>query len=333
MNIKKIVLITGISTISVGLLWGGYKYFFSNDILDIPKEQINKNLVKKDELIDKKNLTESMSKIQSGIRNSNDLMTFLKTKYPSVLQPNSTVEYNSKIDMYQLINGLQILYISKDGKNLYQGHIYDLATGFDYTDAKLAEISKIDTNTIPLGDAIKMVNGTGKKVLYVFAYLDDNLKKYYNETLSNINDTTIYLFLQRSTYSPNDDQYVSSYKDRLFKFIQCSDNKEQEFSNYLKPGKFSPVTNNIDKCGEYLQKIKDDIDFEKYKIVYSPTIFTSNGYRYKAIPEYQLKDVINQSESSNQNNPKNDKLNSSSGVGNKLGTPNNSMGTMGVNSK
>lgn len=292
MDKKKII---GIAIAGIAILGGGGYYFFggsSGEPIEINKNSFNKNQINKESNAEKKQINESITAVKSNIRDPNDLLAMLKSKYPSVLKDNPTITFNKKIDMFELVNGLQVLYISKDGKNIIQGHIYDLATGLDYTDAKLAEIAKIDTSTLPLNSSIKLINGDGSNVLYVFAYLDDNLKKYYNDTLANINNTTIYLFLQKATYSQNDDQYITNYKEKIYQWVYCSDNKEREFANYLKPGKFSPITNSIDNCQMYLKSYNDLKIFDTYKIVYSPTVFTENGYRYKAIPEVQLKPLM-----------------------------------------
>lgn len=316
---KKILY--GVISASILLCAGGGYYLYGNngELVQINEKSINQNQIKKETNADKKQLNESMIAVKSNIRNENDLLAMLKSKYPSVLKNDPTITFNKKIDMYELINGLQVLYISADGKNLIQGHIYDLATGLDYTEARLAEIAKIDTGSLPLNNAIKMVNGDGSNTLYVFAYLDDGLKKYYNDTLSNINNTTIYLFLQKATFTNGDDQYITNYKEKLFQWVQCADNKEREFANYLKPGKFTPVTNSIDNCQETLKTYNDLKIFDTYKIVYSPTVFTSNGYRYKALPDYQLKQFM-QNQVKVNNGGKNQssapiKTNSSGGVG------------------
>ena len=316
---KKISILLG----SCGVIFGTYLLWQYKLEVPVNEDTIGKNVVKNSKVIQEEN-DRQIKSVQGTVRDSNDIKILLRNKYSSSFGESSTVEWKDNLNLYEVVNGLQVLYITGNGKNVISGHVYDLQTGLDYTEVKLAEISRINPKDLPLNKFIKITNGDGSRVIYVFSYLDDQFKDYYNKTLSNINNASIYVLLNQATPSDNDDDYIKTYKSKLFRSIYCSDDSERELKNFLKPAKWNPLTNIVDNCN---QKIKDDDIsgiFEKYKIVWSPTIFLGNGYRYKALPDYQINQLLSKV---NESSPDINKV--ANGVSGQLGvidkkTPSNS---------
>lgn len=240
-------------------------------------QYFNKNLAK--------NQKTDASKVASAqsVTNEKDILAVLTKKAPQLASLNPTIKWNPNVNMYELIAGLQVVYISRDGKNLFQGHIISIDTGKDYTDFKIAELSKINTDTLPMKYSIKIKNGDGSSPLYIFSPLDDNLKSYYQNTLSQLNNVTMYFFLSPALDKADDDGYAKEYKTRVFNWVYCSDDQSRELSNFLnnKTSKYAPITNQTDDCGQK----NDDLGKQKleqsFKIMYVPTLFTSDGNRYQ----------------------------------------------------
>lgn len=291
-KIKKIIILIA----GCGFIGGGVYLYLNRSSNIIDDSMVGKNVVKNTKETES-NSNNKIVNTQSTVRDANGIKVILRTKYSASFNENATVTWNDKLSLYEVVNGLQIIYVTPNGKNVISGHVYDMQTGLDYTDSKLAEISKIDVKTLPLNKFIKLVNGDGSRVVYVFAYLDDQFKQYYNSTLANTNNTSFYILLNQATKADSDDEYIRIYKEKLYKGIACSDDSERELRNYLKPAKWNPITNIVDNCN---QKIKDDnigSVFSSYKIVWSPTLFLANGYRYKALPDYQLNQLLEMKES------------------------------------
>lgn len=270
---------------------GGYILWQYKLSVPIDDNTLGKNIVKTSKVVQQQN-DRAIKSVQGTVKSGSDIKILLRSRYPNSFGESSTVEWNDTLGLYEVVNGLQVLYVTNNGKNVISGHVYDLRTGLDYTDAKIAEVSKIDVRSLPLNKFIKVVNGDGSRVIYVFAYLDDQFKKYYNDTLANINNASIYILINKATENDSDDEYIKIYKEKLFKAIYCSDDSERELKNFLKPAKWNPLTNTIDNCN---QKIKDDDVsgiFSKYRIVWSPSLFLANGNRYKALPDYQLNQIL-----------------------------------------
>ena len=71
--------------------------------------------------------------------------------------------------LYEVVADRNLLYVDKDVKFLFAGHIYDIANQKDLTQARLDDLSKIDIKGLPLDQAIKTVHGKGERNLYIFA--------------------------------------------------------------------------------------------------------------------------------------------------------------------
>ena len=295
MDKKTIMKKVGIPLVALGVISGGYflwQYKLSVPIDDL---QLGKNVVKNSKVVEQAN-DKQLKSVKANVKDANDIRAILRTKYSKNFNESSTVEWDEKLNLYEVVNGLQILYITPNGKNVISGHVYDLQTGLDYTEIRLAEVSKINVNELPLNKFVKIVNGNGNRVIYVFTYLDDQFKEYYNTTLSNINNSSIYILINQATPNVNDDEYLRIYKQKLFKSIYCSDDSERELKNYLKPAKWNPLTNLVDNCDKKINDDNIDSIFNKYKILWSPTLFLENGYRYKALPIYQLNQILDKNE-------------------------------------
>lgn len=331
MNKKRKILLSLFGIVGISAIGGAayYVLFTDNSVDEYKKILSSPNKTEDD---DKKNILRNnitKTDIKRGAsdieqarkdKNENDIAVIIKSRYSNVWKEDATVKWRSDLNLFEFINGLNVLYITADGNSLIQGHIFDINTGLDYTDQTLAKISKIDTSKLPIKDAIKIINGDGKDTLYVFGYLDDNLKNYYRSVLDNYNNVTIYVFLNKAKLNTNDDSYTKNYKEKIYKDIQCSNDKAREFSNYLRASKLVSVTERIDDCQKYLSEQYDaNKIFNDYKISWSPTIFTVNGNRYKSLPDYQLKVVI-EKDSKPENKPTNN-VNSSAPIKNNSSKP------------
>ena len=242
-------------------------------------EDIGKNLAKHPE----SKVNASSVATAAEVSKTRDILAILMKKAPQLAALKPDINWNPTVNMYELHAGLQVVYISKDGANLFQGHIMGIDSGTDYTDMSIAKLSKINTNSLPMKYSIKVVSGDGTNPLYIFSPLDDNLKLYYQNTLSQLNNVTMYFFLSPSPEMVNDDAYAKAYKTRVFNWVYCSENQSRELSNFLqnKEKNYTPQTSQLDNCESQTTELDSKHLFGNYKIVYSPTLFTSDGNRYQ----------------------------------------------------
>lgn len=262
----------------------------SNKATELHDTKVGQNLATQKVQLDPK-LIESAQQV----RGPKDILAILTVKAPQLAGLNPTIVWNKDVGMYEMVAGLQVVYVDKDGKNIIQGHVINIDTGVDYTDLKIAQVTKIDTNTLNLKYAIKVVNGNGSNVLYIFSSLDDNLKTYYKSTLSQLNNTTVYYFINQSPELTTDDKYAVEYKAKAFKWVYCSDNPSRELENFLGQktnSAYSPVGSQMDNCEASIMQLESQNFARKYKIVYTPTLFTVDGNRYQPQNLKTLQDLL-----------------------------------------
>jgi thiol:disulfide interchange protein DsbC len=98
--------------------------------------------------------------------------------------------------LYEIRIGNEIRYTDKEGKYLIVGHVFNLKTAEDLTQARIDDVSRIKFSELPLELAIKSVKGNGKRTIAVFE--DPNCgycKRFRQQTLSKIDNVTVYTFL------------------------------------------------------------------------------------------------------------------------------------------
>jgi len=120
------------------------------------------------------------------------------TKKLRALYPQTRIDEVNPTEtagLYEVVMGPNIAYIDATGRYWYFGHRYDMVERKDLTAPRLADASRVDVSTLPIGLALKTVHGTGRRKLYVFADPNCGYCKQLERTLSNLSDTTVYTFL------------------------------------------------------------------------------------------------------------------------------------------
>jgi thiol:disulfide interchange protein DsbC len=97
--------------------------------------------------------------------------------------------------VFEVQMGDNITYVDASGKYFFFGKLYDMPNQADLTEARMAEVNKLDIGSLPLKDAIKHVKGTGERTLIVFSDPDCPFCKNLESSLKDLTDVTIYTFL------------------------------------------------------------------------------------------------------------------------------------------
>lgn len=117
----------------------------------------------------------------------------LKRLYPGTTFKNTRP--SPVAGVYEVQMGDNITYVDSSGKYFFFGKLYDMPNQADLTEARMAEVNKLDIGSLPLKDAIKHVKGNGSRTLIVFSDPDCPFCKNLEGSLKDLNDVTIYTFL------------------------------------------------------------------------------------------------------------------------------------------
>lgn len=169
--------------------------------------------------------------------------------------------------LYEIRAGGDIIYTDKKGEYLFIGHVYNARTSQDLTKARIDEINKINFADLPLGSALKMVKGNGKRVMAIFE--DPNCgycKRFRQTTLKELDNVTVYTFMYNIL---SEDSVVKS------KNIWCAADRNKAWDDWMLSGKVAPTA--PAKCIDPHEQI-----FElgrKLRIEGTPAIFFTDGTR------------------------------------------------------
>lgn len=173
----------------------------------------------------------------------------------------------------------ELLYTDGNVSFIIDGSLIDAKTRKNVTQARMAQLMKIDFATLPLDQAIKQVRGNGKRVIASFEDPNCGYCKRLAKDLVNLKDATIYTFLY---------PILSPDSTEKSKNIWCAKDRASAWNDWMTSGKVPAAascdTSAIDKNVALGQKIK---------VSGTPTIFTADGNRLPgAVPLAQLEQAM-----------------------------------------
>lgn len=170
-------------------------------------------------------------------------------------QPVDSVKETPIKGLYEVVlNQRHIVYSDAKGEYVVVGDLVNVASKKSLTEARMAELNKVDFAKLPLADAIKEVRGDGKRQLVVFSDPDCPFcKGLETQSLAGVDNITIYTFLM---------PLASLHPDaaRKSELIWCAENPTKAWQDFMHQGKLptdgkttceNPVARNV-KLGESL---------------------------------------------------------------------------------
>jgi thiol:disulfide interchange protein DsbC len=97
--------------------------------------------------------------------------------------------------IYEVFTGDSIAYSNATGDYVFVGSLMDTRTRTNLTNERVNERNAVAFETLPLGQAIKVVKGNGKRRMVVFSDPDCPYCKQLERTLAGVNDVTVYNLL------------------------------------------------------------------------------------------------------------------------------------------
>ena len=97
--------------------------------------------------------------------------------------------------LYEVNVGAQLIYSDANGDYVFVGDLLDTKAHANLTEARLAEINKVDFASLPLANAVKVVKGNGSRKIAVFSDPNCPYCKQLEASLKSIDNVTVYTFL------------------------------------------------------------------------------------------------------------------------------------------
>ncbi len=184
--------------------------------------------------------------------------------------------------LYEVFMGGQIVYTDEKLTFLIaEGRLVDPKNKKDVTGERLEELTKVDFNSLPLDQAIKVVKGNGSRKLVVFSDVDCPFcKRLEQNELTNIDNVTVYTFLY-----PIESLHPDAANKS--KSIWCAPNRVKAWNDWVFNNQLPKAAASCDvpleKVGELARKVG---------VTSTPTLIFADGKRmlgaqpYKEIEKY-----------------------------------------------
>lgn len=200
--------------------------------------------------------------------------------------PETVVESVKRIpqgDLYEIVlNNGELFYADKSASFFILGNIIDAKTRKNLTAARLDELSRIDFKSLPLVQAVKRVNGNGRRIIVTFEDPNCGYCKYLGKELQKVKDVTLYTFLY---------PILSEESMTRSRHIWCAEDKASAWVNWIVDAK-APKARNCDSSA-----VDRNVELgKKLRITGTPTLFFVDGsriggYRASADLEQILADI------------------------------------------
>jgi thiol:disulfide interchange protein DsbC len=96
---------------------------------------------------------------------------------------------------YKSQGGMRIVYTDANATHIIVGKIYEAASERDLTEERIRKLNAIKFESLPLEQAIKIQRGNGKRLVAMFSDPYCPYCKSFEQTLQQVDDITIYVFM------------------------------------------------------------------------------------------------------------------------------------------
>lgn len=134
--------------------------------------------------------------------------------------------------LFEVRIGTDLLYVDAEVNYVLQGSLIDARSRRDLTAQRIAKLSEVDFDTLPLEDAIKQVKGDGSRKIAVFEDPNCGYCKMLHQALKEIDNVTVYTFLY---------PILSQDSHERSRNIWCAENPEAAWRDWMLEGK-TPAT-------------------------------------------------------------------------------------------
>jgi len=210
------------------------------------------------------------------------LRTAIQSAYPKVKVVS--VVKTPYTGLYEVFLDSMIIYTDdKFSFFIVEGRLIDTKSRKDLTSERIEQLTRVDFDSLPLDQAIKVVRGNGSRKLVVFSDPDCPFcKRLEQEGLSGLNDVTIYTLLYPLERHPD--------AGNKAKAIWCAPDKAKAWQNWVLNGQL-PTGNAT--CATPVDK---NLDLgQKLGVNSTPTLYFADGKRLLgARPAKEIEKSLNE---------------------------------------
>ena len=169
--------------------------------------------------------------------------------------------------LWELRIGSELFYSDEQGNHIVQGTLFDTKAKVNLTEKRVAKLTAIDFDQLPLKDAMVVKQGTGARKMAVFADPNCGYCKRFERDLLTVKDVTVYTFLYPVLGPDSNDKSRS---------IWCSKDAQKTWRAWMIDGATpAKVTGNCDTAA-----IERNSAFgRKYRINGTPALLFEDGQR------------------------------------------------------
>lgn len=180
--------------------------------------------------------------------------------------------------------GPQIIYTDADASYILEGSLYDTRNKRNLTEDRLRKLSAINFDALPLDLAVKVQRGNGKRVLVMFSDPYCPACRQFEQTLSQVDDITIYYFMYPVIRPELADHSRA---------VWCAPDRAKAWLDLAaRPKPLVPAADT--SCEAPIERV---LELGKsLRVSSTPTLFFANGERLRGgLPAAQLRTMLDES--------------------------------------
>ena len=165
------------------------------------------------------------------------------------------------------VNGSEIYYTDAKGDFLIDGQIIETKTRRNITEDRIAKLTAVPFDSLPIKDAFTLVRGNGQRKMAVFEDPNCGYCKRFERDLQKVDNVTVYLFL-----------YPVLGPDSLKKShdIWCAKDRAVAWQDWMLREQAAGAANAACDTAAVARNVELG---RKYKITGTPTLLFVNGAR------------------------------------------------------
>jgi thiol:disulfide interchange protein DsbC len=165
------------------------------------------------------------------------------------------------------VGGTEIFYTDAEANYLVQGSLIDTRAKRNLTEERVAKLTEIDFDSLPLKDAFTVVRGNGKRKVAVFEDPNCGYCKRFEADLQAVNNVTVYMFLY---------PILGPGSTERSKNIWCSKDRAKAWTDWMvKNTDTAAAAASCDSAA-----LARNVEFgKKHKITGTPTLIFADGNR------------------------------------------------------